>query len=127
MVFSRSELELLTIPELRQMMLRYGLKPTGNAALKTGYITTLMAFPELALQQYETNRGLIRPTFDQLQIIGEILDQMGTPTPEQSALIRVSFEGRRMSVPRRYDQERFLSLYKAKNHLSEVIDILGVM
>ncbi|QSJ19650.1 hypothetical protein JYQ62_13585 [Nostoc sp. UHCC 0702] len=54
MVFSRSELELLTIPELRQMLHRYGLKPTGNAALKPGYITTLMVFPELALQQFET-------------------------------------------------------------------------
>ena len=127
MVFSRSELELLTIPELRQMLHRYGLKPTGNAALKPGYITTLMVFPELALQQFETNRGMTRPTFDQLQMIGEILDQMGEPTPEQSALLRASFEGRRVSIPRRYDQERFLNLYKAKNHLSEVIDLLGMM
>jgi hypothetical protein len=127
MVFSRSELELLTIPELRQMLHRYGLKPTGNAALKAGYITALMVFPEMALQQFEQGKGLTRPTFDQLQIIGEILDQMGEPTPEQSALLRASFEGRRMAIPRRYDQERFLSLYKAKNHLSDVIDLLGML
>lgn len=127
MVFSRSELELLTIPELRQLLHRYGLKPTGNAALKSGYITTLMVFPELALQQYEKSKGLTRPTFDQLQIIGEILDQMGDLTLEQSVLIRVTLEGRRMEIPRRYDQERFYNLFKAKNHLSEVINILGVM
>ncbi|QLE54818.1 hypothetical protein [Nostoc sp. TCL26-01] len=127
MVFSRQELELLTIPQLRILLLRYGLKPTGSAALKPGFITTLMVFPEMALQQFENGTGLIRPTFDQLQIMGEILDQMGTPTPEQSALLRVSFEGRRMDIPRRYDQERFLDLYKAKNHLSEVINLLGMM
>ncbi|QLE58747.1 hypothetical protein [Nostoc sp. TCL26-01] len=127
MVFSRQELELLTIPQLRILLLRYGLKPTGSAALKPGFITTLMVFPEMALQQFENGTGLIRPTFDQLQIMGEILDQMGTPTPEQSALLRVSFEGRRMDIPRRYDQERFLALYKAKNHLSEVINLLGMM
>ena len=126
MVFSRSELELLTIPELRQMLHRYGLKPTGNAALKAGYITTLMMFPEMALQQFEDGKGLIRPTFDQLQVMGEILDQMGEMTPEQKALTRVTLEGRRLAIPRRYDQERFLSLYKSKNHLSEVIDLLGM-
>lgn len=127
MVFSRQELELLTIPELRMMLLRYGLKPTGSSALKPAYITSLMVFPELALQQFEQDRGLTRPTFDQLQIMGEILDQMGTPTPEQSALLRVTFEGRRIDRPRCYDQERFLNLYKAKNHLSEVINLLGMM
>ncbi len=98
-----------------------------NTARKDRYIAALTAFPELALRQFEDGRGLMRPTFDQLQIIGEILDQMREPTDEQKALLRVSFEGRRMSIPRRYDQERFLNLYKAKNHLSEVIDLLGVM
>lgn len=127
MVFSRQELELLTIPELRTLLLRYGLKPTGSAALKPAYITTLMVFPELALQQFEQDRGLLRPTFDQLQLIGETLDQMGDPTPEQSALLRVTFEGRKMAIPRRYDQERFLALYKAKNHLSNAIDLLGML
>ncbi|WP_263432516.1 hypothetical protein [Nostoc sp. MS1] len=38
-----------------------------------------------------------------------------------------SFEDRRMSVPRRYNQERFLNLYKAKNYSSEVLDSLGMM
>lgn len=86
-----------------------------------------MAFPALALQQLEERRGLIRPTFDQLQIMTEILDQMGTLTPEQSALLRVTFEGRRMEYPKRYDQEKLLNLYKVRNHLSEVIELLGIM
>ncbi|QLE57142.1 hypothetical protein [Nostoc sp. TCL26-01] len=127
MVFSRQELELLTIPELSLLVKRYGLRPTGTGGQKTSYLTTLMAFPVLALQQLEERRGLIRPTFDQLQIIAEILDQMGTLTPEQSALLRVTFEGRRMEYPKRYDQERLLNLYKVKNHLSEVIELLGIM
>jgi hypothetical protein len=127
MVFSRQELELLTIPELSLLVKRYGLRPTGTGGQKASYLTTLMAFPALALQQFEEKRGLLRPTFDQLQIMGEILDQMGTPTPEQSALLRVTFEGRRMEYPARYNQERFLALYKAKNHLGEVTELLGII
>jgi hypothetical protein len=127
MVFSRQELELLTIPELRQMLLRYGLKPTGNAALKVGYITTLMAFPALAIKQLEENRGLKRPTLSQFEQIGVILDEMGELTPEQSALIRVTFEGKNLTYPDRYQQERLLNLYKVRNHLVEVIELLGTM
>ncbi|HEY9802131.1 MAG TPA: hypothetical protein V6D25_17345 [Leptolyngbyaceae cyanobacterium] len=124
MVFSRQELELLTIPELRMMVTRYGLKPTGIGAQKASYITTLMAFPGLAIKQLEENRGLKRPTLSQFEQIGVILDEMGELTPEQSALIRVSLENRKMEYPDRYQQERLLNLYKVRNHLVEVIELL---
>ncbi|BAY37219.1 hypothetical protein NIES2111_15560 [Nostoc sp. NIES-2111] len=127
MVFSRQELELLTIPELKTMLLRYGLKVTGTGGQKAGYITTLMAFPALAIKQLEENRGLKRPTLSQLEQIGVILDEMGDLTPEQSALIRVSYEGKKLGYPDRHQQERLLNLYKVKNHLVEVIELLGMM
>ncbi|MEH1969955.1 MULTISPECIES: hypothetical protein [unclassified Nostoc] len=50
-MFTRSELEIKTIKELRDLCRRYGIKPTGNAGYKNSYIVTLMAFPLLALQQ----------------------------------------------------------------------------
>jgi len=126
-MFSRAELELLTIPQLNLLVKRYGLKPTGTGGQKASYITTLMAFPALALQQLEDGKGLKPPTFFGLETMGQILDVMATPTCEQSALLRLSFEGRRMDYPNRYQQERLLALYKAKNHLTEVIDLLRMM
>lgn len=33
-MFTRSELEIKTIPELRDLCRRYGIKPTGSAAYK---------------------------------------------------------------------------------------------
>ncbi|WP_414562740.1 MULTISPECIES: hypothetical protein [unclassified Anabaena] len=125
-MFTRTELELLSVPQLKMLCNRYGLKPTGNPGYKTSYITTLMAFPVLAIHQLEEGKGLKSPSFGSLQEIGTTLDEMGSPTPEQSALIRISFEGRRMEIPARYDQEKLLALYKAKNHLEEVISLLTI-
>lgn len=125
-MFTRTELELLTIPQLKILCDRYGLKPTGKAGYKDSYITTLMAFPVLAIQQLEDGRGLKRPSFASFEAMGKALDEMNTPTPEQSALIRVSFEGRRMEIPQRYDQERLINIYKAKCHVEEAINLLGM-
>ncbi|QIR40743.1 hypothetical protein HCG51_31310 [Tolypothrix sp. PCC 7910] len=115
---------MLTIPELRNLCLRYGLKPVGNGANKTSYLTTLMAFPELALQQMKDDRGLKMPSFGNYQAIGQALDEMNSPTDEQVALIRCSFEGRRMHPPQRYEQEKLLNLYRVKLLLEEVFSLL---
>jgi hypothetical protein len=123
-MFTRTELELLTIPELKILCNRYGLRPTGNPGYKPSYITTLMAFPSLAIDQIEENRGLRQPSFLSLENLGTALDEINKPTDEQKALIRISFEGRRMEYPQRYQQERLLALWKAKNHLERVIDLL---
>ncbi|MBH8553598.1 hypothetical protein I8751_14705 [Nostocaceae cyanobacterium CENA357] len=124
-MFTRTELELLTIQQLRILCNRYGLRPTGNSGYKVSYITTLMAFPILALQQLEEGRGLKVPSFINLQVMGTALDEMNTPTDEQIALIRISMEGRRMNYPDRYNQEKLLAMYHAKVHLEEAIDGLS--
>lgn len=124
-MFSRTELEVLTIPELRVLCQRYGVKPTGSKAYRTSYITTLMAFPAIALNQMEQGRGLKLPSFGSVQAIGTALDETNSPTDEQVALIRISFEGRRMEYPARYDQEKLLAIYRAKLLLEEVITLLS--
>ncbi|MBD2439882.1 hypothetical protein [Nostoc sp. FACHB-110] len=98
-MFTRTELELQTVPQLKTLCLRYGLRPTGNPGYKDSYIVTLMAFPLLAINQMEENRGLRRPSFGSYQNLGQALDEMNEPTPEQAALIRISFEGRRIEYP----------------------------
>ncbi|WP_017654284.1 hypothetical protein [Fortiea contorta] len=123
-MFTRSELEIKTVEELRNLCRRYGVKPTGNPGYKVSYITSLIAFPVLALKQMQESRGLKAPSFGSFQEMGITLDEMGTPTVEQVALIRISLEGRRMSYPQRYEQERLLSLYKAKALLEEIIGLL---
>ncbi|MBE9049594.1 hypothetical protein IQ243_04085 [Nostocales cyanobacterium LEGE 11386] len=125
-MFTRTELELLTVPQLKILCNRYGLRANGNPGYKTSYITTLMAFPVLAVHQVEKGEGLKSPLFGSLQEINTALDEMGNPTPEQSALLRISFEGRRMSIPDRYNQEKLIAIYKAKNHLEEVISLLAM-
>jgi hypothetical protein len=62
-MFTRSELEIKTIAELKDLCRRYGIKPTGNAGYKVSYITSLMAFPAIALHQMNEGRGLKRLTF----------------------------------------------------------------
>jgi len=124
-MFTRSELEIKTVEELRNLCGRYGIKPTGNIGYKISHITALMAFPSLALRQMRDNRGLKTPSLGSFQEMGIALDEMGTPTSEQVALIRISLEGRRMSYPDRYEQEKLLSLYKAKLLLEEVVGLLN--
>jgi hypothetical protein len=124
-MFTRTELEVLTIPELRALCQRYGIKPTGVGSTKAAYITSLMAFAVIALRQMDAGKGLKLPSFGNVQSIGQALDEMNSPTDEQVALIRVSFEGRRMEYPQRYDQEKLLALYRAKLLLEEVINLLS--
>ncbi|MDZ7959196.1 MAG: hypothetical protein RMY34_15170 [Aulosira sp. DedQUE10] len=124
-MFSRTELEVLTIPQLRILCQRYGVRPTSTGATKASYITSLMAFPAIALNQMEWGRGLKMLSFGNLQNLGVALDEMNSPTDEQVALIRVSFEGRRMEYPQRYGQEKLLAIYRAKLLLEEVITLLS--
>jgi hypothetical protein len=96
-MFTRSELEIKTINELRDLCRRYGIKPTGNAGYKTSYITSLIAFPAIALHQLQKSIGLRRLSFEGFQNIGAALDQMNSPTDEQAALIKLTLEGKRFS------------------------------
>jgi len=73
MLFTRTELEVLTVPQLKIMCQRYGLRPLASGAYKDNYISALMAFPLLAIQQLEDGEGLRLPTFENLQILGTIL------------------------------------------------------
>jgi hypothetical protein len=102
-MFTRSELEIKTINELRDLCRRYGIKPTGNAGYKTSYITitSLIAFPAIALHQLQKSIGLRRLSFEGFQNIGAALDQMNSPTDEQAALIKLTLEGKRFSSPDR--------------------------
>ncbi|WP_413199512.1 hypothetical protein [Nostoc piscinale] len=125
-MFTRTELELLTLAQLKILCNRYGLRSTGSSAYKDNYITTLMAFPLLAIQQMENNKGLRIPSFANYENLSATLDEMNEPTTEQIALIRISMEGRRMQIPQRYQQEKLLHRYHAKNHLEQVITLLGM-
>ncbi len=124
-MFTRTELEIKTLEELHNLCRRYGVKPTGNPGYKVSHITALMAFPVLALKQMKAPKGLKSPTFGSFQEMERALDEMGVPTVEQVALIRISLEGRRMSYPDRYEQEKLLSLYKAKLLLEEAMGLLN--
>ena len=123
-MFTRSELEIKTTSELRDLCRRYGLKPTGNAGYKTSWITSLMAFPAIALTQMQEGRGLRRLSFEAYQNIAVALAQMNSPTNEQATLIKLTMEGKRYHAPQVWEQEKLLNLYKAKLKLEEVMELL---
>ncbi|MDZ8086736.1 MAG: hypothetical protein RMY16_14440 [Nostoc sp. DedQUE12b] len=124
-MFTRSELESKTIQELRDLCRRYGLKPTGNAGYKTSYVTSLIAFPAIALNQMQEGRGLRRLSFEAFQNIGAALDQMNSPTDEQAALIKITMERRSLHPPQSWEQQKLLNLYIAKQKLEEVMYLLA--
>ncbi len=124
-MFTRTELEIKTIQDLRDLCRRYGLKPTGNAGYKNSYIVSLLAFPAIALNQMQEGRGLRRVSFEAFQNIGAALDQMNTPTDEQAALIKFTLENRRLHPPQSWEQQVLINLYRAKQKLEEVMDLLG--
>ncbi|WP_366828612.1 hypothetical protein [Nostoc sp. NMS2] len=94
-MFTRSELEIKTIKELRDLCRRYGVKPTGNAGYKTSYIVTLMAFPLLALQQMKLGKGLKSPNFNAIQVISSAIEEMNSPTDEASSTDSDNFRGQK--------------------------------
>ncbi|BAZ51131.1 hypothetical protein NIES4103_37540 [Nostoc sp. NIES-4103] len=124
-MFTRSELEIKTIPELNRLCQRYGIKPTGNRGYKTSYITSLMAFPTMAISQLKQGRGLRALDFADFQAIGRMIEVMESPTDEQAALIKITLEGRRMSYPDRYEQERLLAVHQAKMLLERAFALLS--
>ncbi|MEH2011708.1 hypothetical protein [Nostoc sp.] len=123
-MFTRSQLEIKTVPELRDLCRRYGIKPTGNPGYKVSYITSLLVFPQIALQQLRQGKGLKSPGLSVIQFFEGVIDEMNSPTDEQAALIKITMEGKRMNYPDRYDQENLLNLHKAKIHLEMAIGLL---
>lgn len=67
------------MPELQDLCRRYGIRPTGSAAYKASYITSLMAFPILAVQQMELGKDLKPPSLASIQIFAAAIDEMGKP------------------------------------------------
>lgn len=123
-MFTRSQLEIKTVPELRDLCRRYGIKPTGNPGYKVSYITSLLVFPQIALQQLRQGKGLKSPGLSVIQFFEGVIDEMNSPIDEQAALIKITMEGKRMNYPDRYDQENLLNLHKAKIHLEMAIGLL---
>ncbi|MDZ7956560.1 MAG: hypothetical protein RMY34_01405 [Aulosira sp. DedQUE10] len=125
-MFTRSELEIKTIGELRNLCRRYGLKPLGRGTAKADCVIPLLAFPEIAIRQMIEGIGLKKPRPELIEAIAEAMEQMSEPTPEQSAVLRATLEGRRMSYPSRYDQEKIYALYRAKGLLEQVSSLLSL-
>ncbi|WDD35321.1 hypothetical protein PQG02_13815 [Nostoc sp. UHCC 0926] len=124
-MFTRSQLEIKTVPELRDLCRRYGIKPTGNPGYKVSYITSLLVFPQIGLQQLRQGKGLKSPGLSVIQFFEGVIDEMNSPTDEQAALIKITMEGKRMNYPDRYDQENLLNLHKAKIHLEMALGLLS--
>jgi hypothetical protein len=125
-MFTRTELEIKTIGELRNLCRRYGVQPLGRGMTKNDCVTPLLAFPEIAIRQMTEGRGLRKPKLELVEAINAAIEQMGEATTEQAAVLKMTLEGRRMSYPSRYDQERLYALYRAKGLLEQVASLLSL-
>ena len=125
-MFNRSELEALTLQQLRALCWRYSVKPTGNSGYKSNYIVALLALPEIALSQFNQGKGIKQLSYKRVLDIGEALDEIGELTDEQMALIRFSQDRKWLDSPdRRYKQEEIYKLYRIKLLLTEVFSLLN--
>ncbi|AFY31504.1 hypothetical protein [Calothrix sp. PCC 7507] len=123
-MFTRTELEVRSIPELRNLCRRYGVNVVG-ASGKAGYIALLQSFPQIALQQLRASKRLKLPNLTCMETLATVLSEIGEPTNQQISLIRISLEGRRMSYPDRFDQEKLLAIYKARMEIERAIALLN--
>jgi hypothetical protein len=126
LMFTRSELEIKTLGELKGLCKQYGIKALGNPGYKSAWIDALLTFSTIAIRQMKEDEGLKKISFKCHQDLGNALDQMGEPTDCQVALIRATMQGKRLAYPHRYDQETLLNLYKAKMHLEQALDMLNM-
>ncbi|RCJ32953.1 hypothetical protein A6769_26315 [Nostoc punctiforme NIES-2108] len=127
-MFTRTELEVKSLRALRDLcLIQYGIQAIGNSADKASYINALLTFPVIACKQVSENKGLKSPMLSQVEALEATLEAMGTPTPEQSALLKVTMEGRKLEYPARYSQEKLFGLYRVKWHLDTALEILGML
>jgi len=96
-----------------------------GASGKAGYIALLQSFAEIALQQLRASKGLKLPNLMCMETLATVLTEIGEPTNQQISLIRISLEGRRMSYPDRFDQEKLLAIYKARMEIERAIALLN--
>ncbi|WP_414519487.1 hypothetical protein [Nostoc sp. PCC 9305] len=129
-MFTRTELEVKSLRALRDLcLIQYGIQAIGNPADKASYINALLTFRVIACKQVSDNKGLKSPMLllSQVEALEATLEAMGTPTPEQSALLKVTMEGRKLEYPARYSQEKLFGLYRVKWHLDTALEILGML
>ena len=125
-MFTRIELETKSLLELVALCNRYGLKAHDDANLRSSWATVLLSFSNIALSQMQQGVGLKHPGREGIESLIVAYDAFGLPTREQSALIKVSVEERRiMPLPYRTEQQRMLALYQAKVNLDKAISLLS--
>ncbi|NMG11905.1 hypothetical protein [Brasilonema sp. UFV-L1] len=125
-MFTRIELETKSLLELVALCNRYGLKAYSDPNLRSSWATVLLSFSNIALSQMQQGVGLKHPGRDAIESLIVAYDAFGLPTREQSALIKVSVEERRiMPLPYRIEQQRILALYQAKLNLDKAISLLS--
>ncbi|MEH2239864.1 hypothetical protein [Nostoc sp.] len=99
-MFTRTESEVKSLRALRDLcLIQYSIQAIGNPADKASYINALLTFPVIACKQVSENKGLKTPMLSQVQALEATLEAMGTPTPEQSALLRVIDGGKEARIP----------------------------
>jgi len=125
-MFTRIELETKSLLELVALCNRYGLKAHDDPNLRSSWATVLLSFSNIALSQMQQGVGLKHPGREGIESLIVAYDAFGLPTREQSALIKVSVEERRiMPLPYRTEQQKMLALYQAKVNLDKAISLLS--
>ncbi len=72
-MFTRSELEIKTLLQLRNLCFRYGIKPIGQGRTKADYINALLLLPTVAIRQMHKGEGLKKPHWEAIKAINEAI------------------------------------------------------
>lgn len=123
-MFTRSELESKSRLELTILAGKYGIKPVGNPGYKNSWIVAILANTELACNQYEQGQGVKAPKFTLWDCIHQLVDEIGEPTDEQIALIKMMAEGKTPENKHHWKAERILTLWKIRRLLQRVENLI---
>ncbi|ARV59164.1 hypothetical protein BZZ01_11435 [Nostocales cyanobacterium HT-58-2] len=125
-MFTRIELETKSLLELVTLCNQYGLKAHSDPNLRSSWAAVLLSFSNIAISQMQRGVGLKHPGREGIESLIVAYDAFGLPTREQSALIKVSVEERRiMPLPYRVEQQKMLAFYQAKVNLDKAISLLS--
>ncbi|MEH2247962.1 hypothetical protein [Nostoc sp.] len=120
-MFTRTELEVKSSRALCNLcLIQYGIQAIGNPADKASYINALLTFPVVACKQVLENKGFKSPMLSQVQALEATLEAMGTPTPEQPALLKVTMEGS-TTAPKKLTITYFCSLSLTSYELTHAV------
>jgi hypothetical protein len=124
-MISRTELEQLTLAELKELGRLYCIEPVSDFNDRESWIRVLSTFGEVAMKQLDESIGIKEPNVSVYWMLETALDCIGKATAAQQAVIRAYELGRSFGdAHRRRRQQKLHTYWEVWKKLSELMMML---